>query len=189
MTRMFSCTLGALIVATAIGMAAEKATIDVRSGLAVGEIVPAFNVRDITGPQKGKTLCYRCRFGNAPTIAVFAREVDDSLKTLIKQIDDRQTAESDKGLKSFVIFINDDPDAIEPQIEALAKDQKLSGTPLTLIEGVQGPPEYKIARDVAVTVMMWVDGEVQVNRAFNKGRLDAAAIKQVIAETSKILGK
>lgn len=30
-----------------------------RSGLQVGENAPAFDVRDITGPNKGKTLCYR----------------------------------------------------------------------------------------------------------------------------------
>lgn len=188
MRTMFSGILSLAIASTAIGFAAERAGDDLKPGLAVGEIVPAFNVRDITGPQKGKTLCYRCRYGNAPTVAIFARDIDDSLKSLVKQIDDRQVAESDKGLKSFVIFINDDPDTIEPKIESLAKDQKLTGTPLTLIEGVQGPPDYKIARESAVTVMMWVEGELKVNRAFAKNKLDSAAVKQLVGETSKILG-
>ncbi len=31
----------------------------VRSGLKVGESVNAFEVDDITGPNKGQTLCYR----------------------------------------------------------------------------------------------------------------------------------
>jgi hypothetical protein len=31
----------------------------VQSGLKVGEPVNAFNVDDITGPNKGTTLCYR----------------------------------------------------------------------------------------------------------------------------------
>jgi hypothetical protein len=31
----------------------------VLSGLKVGESVSAFNVDDITGPNKGTTLCYR----------------------------------------------------------------------------------------------------------------------------------
>jgi hypothetical protein len=31
----------------------------VQSGLSPGEFVNAFNVDDITGPNKGKTLCYR----------------------------------------------------------------------------------------------------------------------------------
>jgi hypothetical protein len=31
----------------------------VKSGQAVGEPVSPFDVEDITGPNKGKTLCYR----------------------------------------------------------------------------------------------------------------------------------
>ena len=31
----------------------------VKSGLPVGESVGAFDVDDVTGPNKGKTLCYR----------------------------------------------------------------------------------------------------------------------------------
>ena len=31
----------------------------VQSGLKVGESVNPFDVEDITGPNKGKTLCYR----------------------------------------------------------------------------------------------------------------------------------
>lgn len=31
----------------------------VQSGLKPGELVHPFNVDDVTGPNKGKTLCYR----------------------------------------------------------------------------------------------------------------------------------
>ena len=32
---------------------------DVTSGLQVGESTKAFNVKDVTGPNKGRSLCYR----------------------------------------------------------------------------------------------------------------------------------
>jgi hypothetical protein len=32
---------------------------DLKSGLQVGEFATPFDVQDITGPNKGKTLCYR----------------------------------------------------------------------------------------------------------------------------------
>jgi hypothetical protein len=32
---------------------------DLKSGLQPGDSAGAFNVKDITGPQKGKSLCYR----------------------------------------------------------------------------------------------------------------------------------
>ena len=43
-----------LLIATASLMAAE-----LKSGLQVGDAAGVFNVRDITGPNKDKTLCYR----------------------------------------------------------------------------------------------------------------------------------
>ena len=43
-----------LLIATASLLAAE-----LKSGLQPGDAAGVFNVRDITGPNKDKTLCYR----------------------------------------------------------------------------------------------------------------------------------
>ncbi len=43
------------IVMVGTGLAGDA----VQSGLKPGEFVGTFNVDDITGPNKGKTLCYR----------------------------------------------------------------------------------------------------------------------------------
>ncbi len=43
------------IVMVGTGLAGDA----VKSGLGIGESVNAFNVDDITGPNKGRTLCYR----------------------------------------------------------------------------------------------------------------------------------
>jgi len=53
MKRFFAPAL-VLLVATASLLAAE-----LKSGLQVGDAAGVFNVRDITGPNKGTTLCYR----------------------------------------------------------------------------------------------------------------------------------
>ena len=43
-----------------IAFAASAAWADeLKSGLQVGESAGAYNVRDITGPHAGKSLCYR----------------------------------------------------------------------------------------------------------------------------------
>lgn len=52
--------LGALVLATALSAPAlfagqEKAVV---SGFQVGERTPAFDVVDVSGPNKGKQLCY-----------------------------------------------------------------------------------------------------------------------------------
>ena len=55
MRRMLIPAAGLLVaLMSTIVMAA-----DVESGLQVGDSAGAFNVKDITGPRKGKSLCYR----------------------------------------------------------------------------------------------------------------------------------
>ena len=46
------------------------------SGLKVGDAPPPYNVKDVTGPSAGKSLCYRCQYGQRPVVNIFAtREV------------------------------------------------------------------------------------------------------------------
>ena len=46
-------------IAVAVAVAGVAIAAGVQSGLQVGEHAGAFNVKDITGPNKGKSLCYR----------------------------------------------------------------------------------------------------------------------------------
>src|SRR5262245_32977184 len=177
--------IAALCLLTVAGVA--FAADQLESGLPVGESVPAFNVRDITGPNEGKTLCYRCQYGARPVVTVFTRELSDSVKDLVKKIDSKVGENKDKKMAAFVVVLTDDPDAIEPKIKSLAKDAKIANTPLTVVEGAEGPPEYKLAKDAEVTVMMWVESEVKVNQAFAKGKLDKKAVDALVGETKKIL--
>ena len=49
----------ALAAAAVVGAGAVAAMAEaVRSGLQAGEGTPAFNVVDVSGPAKGKQLCY-----------------------------------------------------------------------------------------------------------------------------------
>lgn len=52
MVAMAAILLVAVVGATVIAA-------DMKSGLQPGESAGAFNVRDITGPKAGETLCYR----------------------------------------------------------------------------------------------------------------------------------
>ena len=190
LNRRTICRLMPVLLAAwvSFAIADEKtAAKPIKSGLPAGEFVPPFNCRDITGPAKGKTLCYRCRYGDSPVVAVFTRNTGEQTASLIKQIDAQVVAKKANGLKAFVVFLSDDPDEIETKIENLAKTEKVSSTPLTIMEGIEGPPEYKIAKTAETTVLMWVNGEVKVNHAFTEGLLDEATIKKIVADTAKIV--
>ena len=120
-------------------------------------------------------------------VNVFAREITDDLTSLVKQIDEKIVDNTDKKMAGFVVLLTDDPDAAEPKLKELAQANKIEKTPLTVFDGIAGPPNYSIAKEAEVTVIMWVEGKVKVNRAFEKGKLDKAAIEKIMKETSKIL--
>lgn len=58
MRTRFASGLPALLATIAL-MGTSFAGEPVKSGQAVGEAVGPFDVLDVTGPNKGKTLCYR----------------------------------------------------------------------------------------------------------------------------------
>lgn len=181
----FSKIAAMCVVAVAsVALAADE----IKSGLPIGERVPAFNVRDVTGPAKGETLCYRCRYGGQPVVTIFTRELTPAVAELVKKIDGKVGENKDSKMAAFVVLLaGDDADKSEPKLEALAKEAKIANTPLTIVEGVTGPPEYKLAKDAEVTVMMWVESKVKVNQAFAKGKLDSKAVDSLVADTKKIL--
>jgi hypothetical protein len=185
--KYFSGALAMCLLAIGAGCDDQTQTAqEVKSAPDVREQLPGFIVRDITGPWKGQTQCYCCRYGLRPVVVIFTRELDDDLKDLVKRIDAKVGENKDKKLAAFVVVLTDDKEAFVPRLKALAKDAGIANTPLTIIEAA-APPEYKIADDADVTVMMWIEKEVMVNRSFVRGDLDKIAIDTLVAETNKIL--
>jgi hypothetical protein len=180
MKQLFASAVGLLVVATAF--AAEDA-----APLQVGDDVSPFYVKDVTGPAAGTALCYRCRYGDRPVVSIFAREVNDELAALLKEVDATVGKNSAKDMAAFLVLLTDDPAGQEEKLKELATAHGLKNVPLTTFEDVGGPRSYKIAKDADFTVMMWVGGKVQVNSTFEKGKLSQQAVAGVVADTAKIL--
>ncbi len=106
---------------------------------------------------------------------------------MVKRVDNVVGKNKEKKMAAFLVLLSEDPDADAEKLKAFAKKNKLKNTPVTIFDGVAGPPKYKISKDADVTVMMWVGQKVRVNHAFENGKLDKSSIKKVLADTSKIL--
>lgn len=178
--KMTCVSLLGVFAVAGLAVAAEKS-------LSVGDKVPAFLVRDVTGPEKGKTLCYRCKFGDRPTVTVFTRDVNENIVSLVKKIDAQVASNKDKKMASFLVVLTNDADAAEAKLAEIAKKEKIENVPLTIIEGEAGPEGYGIQQEHETTVMMWVDGAVKVNEGYPKGKLTAKVVDQLAGETKKIL--
>src|SRR5262245_44631175 len=102
-----------------------------QSGLKVGEKVPTFYVRAVTGPLKNKSVCYVCRNGDRPVVMLFVRQITPELKKLLKRIDGEVDEHRAAGLRSFGVFVANDSKEVLPQVQTLAFDEKIN-LPLTI---------------------------------------------------------
>lgn len=120
-------------------------------------------------------------------VCIFAREITDSLTSLVKKVDKIVGENKDKKMAAFVVLLSEDPDTAETKLKEFAKKHKIKNVPLTIFEGIAGPEDYKVSKDAAVTVLIWKGQTIKANHAFAKGKLKKAGVKAVIKDTSKIL--
>jgi hypothetical protein len=117
-------------------------------------------------------------------VCVFARKTSEPLASLVKKIDEK-IGENNK-LKSFVVIVPKKGDAPAEALRKLAKDASIKHVPLTIGESPDGPPDYEIARDADITVLMWKGHKVKVNRAY-KGELTDNDVSTIVTDISKVL--
>ena len=118
-------------------------------------------------------------------VTIFAREITDNLASLVKQIDKKVAENTDQKMASFLVLLTDDPDAVESKLKDLAIKHKIKNIPLTIFDGIAGPPKYKIAEGADVTVLMWRGHTVKVNHALAK--LNKKSIEKIVSDSDKIL--
>src|SRR5262245_39018726 len=97
---------------------------------------------------------------------IFAREVSDSLTSLVKAIDAATVKNSSCKMGSFVVFCNDDED-LKDKLKAVAEKADLKKCVLS-IDKPDGPPKYEVAKDADITVILYTKQQVKVNHAFKK---------------------
>ncbi|MBM4001923.1 MAG: hypothetical protein FJ295_01350 [Planctomycetes bacterium] len=182
MKKVIALMAVAAFTLTGVAIAAE-----LKSGLQVGASVGAFNVKDCSGPNEGKTLCYRCQYGQRPVVAVFTRRLSDDLTGLVKKIDETVAKNSDKKMAAFVVYLSDEPDSVESKLKGIAKTLNIAKTPLTTFETNEGPDGYKISRDADVTVMMWHNGKVASSRGFAKDKITDKDVEKIISDANGLV--
>ena len=176
-----------LSVAVALAMVTSAIAGEVKSGLEKGASPPPFQVKDVTGPSQGTSLCYRCQMGNRPVAAVFTRTLSDDLASLVKEVDGIVGKNQSKQAGAFVVLLSKDPDGDEAKIKEFAKKHGIKNVPLTVFDGEAGPEDYNIAKDAEVTVNLWNKSKVESNHAYGKGGLNKDGVKAIVADAEKML--
>ena len=120
-------------------------------------------------------------------VAIFAREVNPGLTSLVKKIDAASSEFKAKGIKSFVVFLSDD-EKLEDGLKKFAEKESIKKTVLS-IDNVAGPKGYDIAKDADVTVLLYTGRKVVANHSFRKGELNDKGVSAVVADLPKLESK
>ncbi len=182
MMRRTLLTASVLCLVAVLGVYAQSG---VKSGPQVGEKVPGpFHPLNINGEAAGKKNCLYCANGPAPVAVVFARELTPGVTTLLKQLDAATVKNSGKSMCSYAVFMSDDG-KLQGKLETFAKTADLKKLVLS-IDNPAGPKAYQIAKDAAVTVLLYNEFVVASNYAFTKADLSDGDIAHIVADVAKI---
>lgn len=148
-------------------------------GLDVGNKVPTFYVRAVTGPLKNKSVCYVCRNGERPVVLVIVREITPELPALLRRIDELVDGHRAEGLRSFAVFVANNGKEWLPDIQTFAFDNKIN-LPLTISAALaESPVAPHATSDAAVTVVVYRDQIVLHRAAFRPGELKAGNVETI----------
>jgi hypothetical protein len=106
------------------------------------------------------------------------------LTSLVKKVNEANK-EQGKKMGSFVVLLSDE-EGMEKKLKELAEKEKLDKTALTF-DNPTGPKSYKIDKSADVTVILYKDKTVKVNRTYKKGEFKAEEVDTILKDLPKIL--
>jgi hypothetical protein len=171
--------LVAALVVSAAGIAGE-----LKSG-PEKKIAGPFNVKAITGEKKGETFCYVCKFGaeaRPAVVLIFTQKIDDNVATMVKAVDGVQKGNAKLG--TVLVGVSG---VEEADLQKFQDTNKLL-TPLTVAVDKDGPKNYKLNKDAAVTVLVYAKGgAISRNFAFASTKDAAAKATEIAAAATEVL--
>jgi hypothetical protein len=159
------------------------------SGRPVGEQVPKFYVRAVTGPQMNKSICYVCRNGDRPGVIVFMRDIVPGTAELLKEIDRFVDQNRAVGLRSFGVLLSDNQISATSKLQTLSYDNQLS-LPLTMAPPqVESSENQNLHPNAAVTVVLYDELKVTASYAFRENEMTKERISNVMVGIRELVAK
>jgi hypothetical protein len=172
-------------VVAAFGSLAVAA--EIKSGPQSGEKLPGpFHPLNVNGESAGEKACLFCKHGTSPVAMVFARTPEcEGTQKLIKALEKATADNAAAEMGSFVVFLSDS-DKTEKALKKFSDDAKLKNVTLA-VDNPAGPEKYNVSKDADLTVVLYTDRVVKVNKSFEKGKITDKDIEAIVGDVSKIL--
>lgn len=179
--RVAACGAGLCLFAFSLTLVfGGEPDMQLLSGRAVGERVPQFFVRAVTGPLMNKSVCYVCRNGDRPVVMVFLRDLVSGTPEFLKQLDRCVDQHRAVGLRGFCVLLSENQRSATSQLQTLAFDNQLS-LPLTIASSqLEAPASQNLHPEAAVTVVLYQDQTVLATHAFRETELTSERIAELM---------
>lgn len=159
---------------------------ELHSGVEVGELVPSFYMRAVTGSLMNKSVCYVCRNGARPVVMVLVRRMDPELKPLLQKIDKEVDRQRGDGLRSFGVMIADEPFKAVAPVQTFAFNHDIAMPFGVAPRSVAAAASQNLHADAVVTVVLYRKQRVVRRFAFRKGELSEKRIERVLSAVTKL---
>ncbi len=166
------CLAAFLMVALTGNVYAEDPCI---SSLSVGQRPGPYAFVVSTGKERGQPTCYICETADKPAVLVFARHATDEVGELVAALDKAVAEPKNAPLRGWVTFLSEDQTKLDPQVVQWGQKHAIKAMPLGVFEDLDGPPNYRLAKDAEVTVLLFVKQKVVANFAYRAGEITATA--------------
>ena len=170
-----------LLSLTAVGAPCFAGQAKTVSGLAVGELTPSFPVLAVSGPHKGKEVCYVCEFIGAPTIFAFFRQPGDEMASVVKKLNELARQNQDIRVVAVVIEGQDS----QPWLEKFSQENRVTVPLAVLRKGTDdiAMKVYRLNANTTNTILVSVERKVAANLV----NVNAENFKMLANSISKML--
>ena len=182
---MSVAVLGMLVCTVVSAKKPGSECLEAGDGIAAFYVTKAAGAED-DGVEKGRELCYRCKYGQRPMVMVFARDTGGKVGDLVKEIDSAVQANEDAQLKGLVTLLGKDVSTLKDTAEKIVKTTGAKQIPVVIANDKEsGPSAYKLNDKAAVTVVVAKNSKVVATEAFEKA--DAVNVASVMKHVKKML--
>jgi hypothetical protein len=160
-----------------------------KSGLDVGDYVPTFYSRVVSGTLMNKSICFVCRSGRRPVVMILMRDIKREHRPLIKNINRLVDLNRAAGVRGFGVMISENPFGSISKVQTFVFNNKIS-MPLTVAPlSVASASSQNIHPDAEISVVLFRNREVVKTFPLRAGELTYDRSRDVIDEVRKFIAR
>lgn len=158
---------------------------ELTSGRDVGDTIPEFYGRVVTGPLMNKSICFVCRNGPRPVVMIFVREMTPEVQRLMRNVDRIVDRFRGDGLRSFGVWLSEHPSQRDvSRVQTFAFDGRVDLPMMIAPEDVASSVQQNVHADAAVTIVCYHNRRAVTRMALRADELDVehlrSALKRVL---------